>query len=164
MGVVEATLGALALLTVGLSGYSQRKDFDDLIVATVLLLGWCFSASLREAARVGLWTADEILLANPVMDLLTGVLVVAFHRARPAHWKRVLIVLLMAQIGAHAAFALSDKALAARYSYTLGLNLSFIAQLACAGSKGAGDFVAAALDRLRGSSVPHRPRLGRRGR
>jgi hypothetical protein len=149
MGVVELTLGCLAIATLFLAGTGRRRTFDDLTVAGVLLFGWTLSAMLRQAGRDQVFTREFILLANPVMDLATGLVVATFFKRRPEKWKAGLLLLLMAQIISHGAFATSDKSFAARYIYVLWLNVSFVAQLACAGSRGAKDLTSAFVSRMR---------------
>lgn len=139
MGAVEAILGVLALLTVALAGSGRRRDCDDLKAAMALMVGWIISASLRDAVRGGVLTADQVILANPVMDLATGLFIAAMFKARPARWKLAILMLLMGQMISHVAFGLSDTGHSSRYVYALWLNLSFIAQLACAGAPGANE-------------------------
>ncbi len=154
MGLVEITLGVLALLTVALAGSGRRRDCDDLLTAGALALGWIISAALREAVREDVLTPEAILYANPVMDLATGLFVATLFRRRPTVWKMGILLLLMAQIGSHAAFGLSDNGHAARYLYALWLNLSFVAQLACAGAPWANERSRDAGRALRRRALP----------
>lgn len=154
-------LGAALALTVSLIP-RRRANHDDVAAAYALTMVWIAGAGARSI--FGGWEiGDDLayLYVGPVSDVLFLACAVYLAHWNPATWLRILVGLAAFQLLAHVAYGLGDKTQELRDTYKLTLNVSFVAELACAATPGGLYGVRHLLGRLRRRGAPLRQRSAR---
>lgn len=160
---VTIALGVAAFLGACLTniGIGQRRDTDDLIVATALTWVWAVELSVH-MVLAELFPTHRLLdiYAGPALDVVFCLMVAAMYRRRRAGWKMTVFMLGAFQLTAHVAFGISDKSPDATYLYKAALNISFLAQVLSAASPGISHGVRRLFHSLPSRGMVRRQRLG----
>lgn len=151
MGQITIWLGVAAALVLAFTLLPRhRADHDDAAAAYALTMVWIAGAGARSI--FGDWRlGDDLayLYVGPVSDVLFLTCIVYLARWNDARWLRILIGLAAFQLLAHVGYGLGDKSQELRDTYKLTLNVSYVAELACAAAPGGLHGVRHLFSRLR---------------
>ena len=129
MGLVSTLLGCVAMGTLALSLATNRpynKHPDAVLLAWAMMFVWLI------CTVADTWlTPPESKALNAPLDAALGVWVLLLFVARHDRWKLPLLFLLVLQGVMHFVYQTKPLTPGILWWYTLGLNVTFVAELVC---------------------------------
>lgn len=159
MGVIGLSLGCAAAASFAFVMATDRGSVrhpDAVILSAVMVLIWGISM-----ISDGLLAPPESKLLNPVLDAAFAVGAGWAWLTRREGWKIALLVLLAVQSLSHVVYQTEYRQAGVLWSYTLVLNMTFLAELLCIMTPGASNVARWIGGVLRVHRDPH-PHLGAR--